>query len=244
MIFSTNGIVLRTLKYGDTSIIVSIYTETFGIQSYLVNGIRTTGKNSSGNAIFQPSSLLDLNVYHSDLKNLQRIKDYKWSFLYDHVLTDVTKNAVAMYMVELMQKSLKQPETNTDLFHFCEDAFIFLDKSNAAVTANFPLYFCIHLAYFFGFRMNDNYSEKNSILDLQEGVFANAAPSHGYILDGANSYAVSQILKAQKPGDLEEIKLNKLIRAEVLNYLQYYFAFHIQDFGVMKTLPVLQTLFS
>lgn len=44
MIYSTKGIVLRTIKYGETSVIASIFTESFGVQSYIVNGVRTSGK--------------------------------------------------------------------------------------------------------------------------------------------------------------------------------------------------------
>src|SRR5664279_2252005 len=97
MIYSTKGIVLRTVKYGETSIIAAIFTETFGIQSYIINGARATGKTSKAH-FFQPSSILDLQVYHSELKNLQRIKEVNWSYIYRTVLSDVIKNAVALYM--------------------------------------------------------------------------------------------------------------------------------------------------
>jgi DNA repair protein RecO (recombination protein O) len=242
MIHPTKGIVLRTIKYGDTSVIVSIFTELFGVQSYLVNGIRTTGKSSSKAISFQPAAILDMEVYHNELKNLQRIKEYKWDHLYEHVLTDVTKNAVAMYMVELLSKCIKQPENNPDLFHFAEDAFTYLDKATAAETGNFPIYFCLHLAHFFGFKLQDNYSDTHNILDMKEGAFIDHNPSHPYYIDPSLSSVVAEILRAQHPSDLAEIKLNKNIRKELLLALQTYYALHIQDFGVMKTLPVLHTI--
>lgn len=159
----TKGVVLRTVKYGETSVIVTIFTELFGIQSYLVNGVRTSSRKGSGKAsLFQPASILDMVVYHNELKQLQRIKEFRWSFLYQHTLSDVRKSAVALFMVELLTKCLKQPEANPDLFHFAEDAFIHLDKASAAVTANFPLFFALHLPVFFGFRFSDNYSQKYS----------------------------------------------------------------------------------
>ncbi len=148
LVHTTKGIVLRTVKYGETSIIVNIFTELFGIQSYLVNGVRSSGKTLKAN-FFQPSSILEMEVYHNELKNLQRIKEYKWNYLYKNVLSDVTKNAIALYMIELLQKCLKQPENNIDLFHFCEDAFIQLDIADIAVAANFPLYFSLHFIAFF-----------------------------------------------------------------------------------------------
>ncbi len=241
MIYSTKGIVLRCIKYGETSIIASIFTELFGVQSYMVNGVRTSGKTSKAH-FFQPSSLLDLQVYHNDLKNLQRIKDLKWSVLYKNILSDVTKNTVALYMVELLQKCLKQPEANAALFYFCEDAFLQLDTAGIEVTANFPIYFSLQLAPFFGFRLLENYSEEKNIFNLQEGNFSNsnsAAPDH---LSVEISYYISQLLKAIHPEDLNEIKLNRNIRKDILKSMQSYYAWHIPEFGSMKTLPVLSEI--
>src|SRR5690349_5064937 len=118
----TKGIVLRTVKYGETSIIVSIFTELFGLQSYLVNGVRTATKKGTGKAgLFQPTAILELVVYHNELKQLNRIKEFKWNYIYRQILSDVPKNAVALFMIELLTKCLKQPEPNPDLFHFTED---------------------------------------------------------------------------------------------------------------------------
>src|SRR5215467_13355231 len=121
----TKGIVLRTVKYGETSLIVSILTELFGVQSYLVNGVRASSKKGSGKAnLFQPAGILDLIVYHNELRNLQRMKEFRWSYLYQHIFSDIRKNAVALFMVELLSKCLKQPEENEELFQFAEDCFL------------------------------------------------------------------------------------------------------------------------
>ena len=84
MVHKTKGIVIRVTRYGETSVIASIYTELFGIQSYIVNGVRTSSKKGSGQGnMFQPAAILDLVVYHNELKNIQRIKDFRWSHLYE-----------------------------------------------------------------------------------------------------------------------------------------------------------------
>src|SRR5882724_5528873 len=88
----TRGIVLRIVKYGETSLIVTVYTELFGIQSYLVNGVRTSSKKGSGKAnLFQPCAILDMVVYHNELKQLNRIREFKWGVIYDHIFSDVHK---------------------------------------------------------------------------------------------------------------------------------------------------------
>jgi len=243
MIDKTKGIVLRTVKYGETSVIVAIFTELFGLQSYLVNGVRTSSKKGSSKAsLFQPASILDLVVYHNELKNLQRLKEFKWHYLYKHIFFNVLKNSVVLFMVELLHKCLKQPESNPDLYHFMEDALINLDDAEETVVGNYPLFFALHIASFFGLRIQDNYSEQRSFLDLQEGTFTSERPRHPHFLEGEYSYISSQILKTMQPHELQQLKLNKDKRRILLHAYQNFFGLHIQEFNTMKTLPVLQAL--
>lgn len=241
MIHSTKGIVLRTIKYGETSVIAAIFTEIFGIQSYIFNGVRTQSKTSKAH-LFQPSSILEMQVYHNNLKNLQRIKELKWAHLYRNILSDVAKNSVALYMVELLFKCLKQPETNPDLFNFCEDSFLELDTCLDEITANFPLYFSMQLAYFLGFRLHNNYSVENNIFNPGEGNFSNNNVTRDYPVNADISNHISELLKANHPSDLKEISLNKNIRREILAAMESYYGLHISEFGKMKTLPVLHEL--
>jgi DNA repair protein RecO (recombination protein O) len=239
----TKGIVLRTVKYGETSVIVSIFTELFGVQSYIVNGVRTSSKKGSGKAnLFQPAAILDMVVYHNELKNIQRIKEFKWGQLYIHILTDVQKNAIALFMIELLTKCLKQPEANPELFQFTEDALLHLDNSTMAVAANFPLFFSLQLPGFFGLRMTDNYSERNDVLDLQEGVFVHDKPSHPHFLEDREAKVTSDILKIMQPLELEQVRLNHDFRRNLLIAYEKYYALHIQDFGNVRSLPVLSEI--
>ena len=239
MTHKTKGIVLRSIKYGETSLVVTIFTELFGVQTYMVNGVRSAKKSSAKANYFQSAAVLDLIVYHSENKSMHRIKEFSWAFLYDTVLTDVIKNSIASFMVELLQKCLKQPEANADLFNFCEAALLLLDKSNKKVAANFSLFFALHLTHFFGFRMADNYDDENCFLDLQEGNFINHHPVHPHFIDGEKANITSQLLKVMQPYELEDFNLNHITRRQLLlHYLDYY-ALHISEFGQLKTLIVL-----
>lgn len=243
VLHTTKAVILRTVKYGETSLIISAYTELYGLQSYIVQGVRTSSKKGAGKAnYFQPGSMLELIVYHHDLKNLQRIKEFKWSYLYERVFADVIKNSVLLYMVELLQKCVKQPENNPDLFYFMEDALIQLDKASETVTANFPLYFALHLANFFGFQLNTEDADKYAILDLQEGSFVSTYPQHVYYADGKTAELIRELLKAMQPHELTEIPMNYLQRRQLLETLEAYYALHIPEFGKLKTLPVLQQI--
>lgn len=237
----TKGIVLRTVKYGETSLVVTIFTELFGVQSYLVNGVRTSTKKGTGKAnVFQPAAMLDLVVYHNELKHLNRIKEFKWATIYQQVFSNVPKNAVALFMTELLTKCLKQPEANAGLFHFIEDCFMQLDKSSGTVMANLPLFFSLHLPFHFGFRITDNYSSQNCFLDLQEGLFVSKQPHHPHFLEDKKAAVTSQLLQVMQPEELEDIKLNHDFRRHLLQRYEDYYRLHIQDFGTMKSLPVLR----
>jgi DNA repair protein RecO (recombination protein O) len=243
MVHKTKGIVLRTVKYGETSVIVTILTELFGLQSYLVNGVRTSkGKGGSKAGMFQPAAMLDLVIYHQESKNLNRLKEYSWSYLYRNILSDVISNAIALFMIELLQKCLKQPEPNPELFYFMEDALTGLDVGELNIQANFPLFFALHLAGFFGLRIDDNYSEKRSFLDLQEGYFTEEKPTHPHYLEKPLSEISSHLLKIMQPAELGGLPLNKEKRRLLLGAFEDFYSIHVQGFTPLKTLPVLRTI--
>ena len=244
MTHKTKGIVLRTIKYGETSLVATIYTELFGIQTYLINGVRKQQKKGSKAIMLQPSAILDLEVYHNELKSLQRIKECNWSVVYDNLLSDVIRNSIVTFMVELLYKILKQPETNPELFYFCEDAFMNLDEAEPAIAANFALYFSLQLPQFFGFKIQSPEPEKNHsreiYLDLKEGIFVYEKPLHANFIQGDLALHTAELLKVMHPSELNQIKLNKETRRILLTAYQQYYSLHLQDFGQMKTLKLLQ----
>lgn len=244
-VYKTKGIILRTLKYGETSIITTAYTELFGIQTYIVKGVRQSSKKSQGKAnYFQPSAILEMEVYHNTLKNLQFIKNYSWAHLYNHILFDVVKNSVANYIIELVQHGLKQPEANPELFYLIEDTLKQIDNGSSTLVSNLPIYFTLHLSSELGFQIQGNYSEETPILDLKEGFFVATTPLHPYYVEGSSAAAISSIHSIQFYNDLENIKLNRNTRRLLLQHLQQYMALHIADFGELKSLTVLQEVLS
>ncbi len=244
MTHKTKGIVLRTVKYGDTSIITTVYTELFGVQSYIVKGVRQNTKKSSAKGIyFQPAAMLDMIVYHHQFKNLNFIKEYQWACVYEHVLSDVIKNTVAMYIVEMMQHCLKQPEANPDMFYLVEETLKQLDKGSNTFTGKLPLYFSLHLAGELGFRIQGDYSTQTPVLDLLEGQFVPDKPNHPHYIDGTLAQTTSQLLSLNFYNDLDQIHLSRSVKRELLQAYQNYIALHVQDFGEIKSLPVLQAIF-
>ena len=237
----TKGIVLRTVKYGETSVITTVYTELFGVQSYIVKGVRQSTKKTQGKSnYFQPAAMLEMIVYHNELKNLQFIKEFQWSYLYEEVLFSVVKNAVALYVVELLQHSLKQPEANAELFYLIEDTLKQLDKGTDTFTANLPLYFTLQLSSELGFQLQGVYTKEMCVLDLQEGNFVAEIPNHPHYVTGELARVTSNINNINFYSDLEQISLARSTRRELLQLYKQYMMLHVDSFGELRSLPVLQ----
>ncbi len=241
MIHKTKGIILRTVKYGETSIITNVYTELFGVQSYIVKGVRQISKRSQGKEnFFQPAAILQMEVYHNELKNLQFIKEYQWSYLYERIFFDVVRNAAAIYIIELLQHGIKQPEANAKLFYLIENTLQELDTANNAIVSNLPLFFLLHFAAELGFKIQGDYSNESCFLDLQEGRFTKEKPVHPHYIQGEPAQLISHIININFYRDLEHIKLTHEKRRQLLYALQTFLALHISDFGEMRSLNVLQ----
>lgn len=245
MLHKTKGIILRTVKYGETSIITTAYTELFGVQSYIVKGVRQSSKTTQGKAnYFQSAMMLDMQVYHNELKHLQFIKEYQCYYLYEKILFDVIRNAVAMYVIELLQHSLKQPEANPELFYLIENTLKEIDNGSDTFVANLPLYFTLHLSGELGFQIQGTYSEHTPVLDLQQGFFIKETPSHPYYLVDDEAKITSNILHINNYNELETIALNRNVRRQLLMAYQQYIALHMTDFGEIRSLDILQEVLS
>lgn len=241
MLHKTRGIVLRTIKYGDTSAIVNIFTELFGVQSYMVNGVRSSKPKAKGN-LLQPGNILDLIVYHYEQKSIQRISEFKLGYIPVALNVNVVKSTVALYMIELLQKSLREPEQHLDLYYFTEQALEALDKTPLSIAANIPLYFTLKLAEHLGFRINGRFSEYASYLDLQEGSFTDMPPHHTNYLDAANSELTDRLFQCHDWESLGNISMNKDIRRKLLYAYLDFFKLHLPDFTELHSPPILHEI--
>ncbi|TRZ83274.1 MAG: DNA repair protein RecO [Sediminibacterium sp.] len=240
MLHNTKGIVLRVTKYGDTSIILTAYTELFGVQQYMVKGVRVTSKKGANKAVFyQPAAILQMEVYHSPMKQLQMVKEVSWDFVYQNVYSDVLRNAVATYIVEVLQQTM-QPEPHPELFYLIEDTFKQLDKGGTSLVGNLPIYFLIHLSQNMGFGLQGKYSATTPVLDVREGQFVEKVPTHPYFLEGAEAQTASSFLQVQFYNDLDNIVLSGTQRKKILELFQLSLSWHYKKFSDIKSLPILQ----
>ena len=237
MLHATKGIVLRTIKYGDTSIVVSIFTELFGVQSYLVNGVRTDRKAANKANIYQPTTLLDLIVYHAPNKNLQRIKEARVNYIYHDLQSHIVKNTIAVYISELIHKTISEPESNPELFEFFEESFLYIDQHQEEELANFPISFTLQLANHLGFGIHNVWSADQQVFDMQNGQFSSKAGLTSFhFIEGELAELLSYIANSSTE---KSATLNQQKRKELLAICIQYLRLHIPHLSELRSVEVL-----
>jgi DNA repair protein RecO (recombination protein O) len=218
MLFKTSGVVFRLTKYGETSIIVSIFTSQFGLQSYIVNGARSrSGKGKI--ALYQPLTLLDLVVYHKETGGIMRIKEAKCLYPYQHINTDVNKTTIALFIEEVVNKTIKEEAHAEDLCEFLIRSLIHLDKMEKP--ENFHLTFLVKLSRHLGFQPQN----ANEVLG-------------GRVIDYDEEEALNKMLEGA------EISITNQQRRTILDALLRFYSMHVDGFGQMKSLSVLREILS
>ena len=240
MIHRTRGIVLHHLKYGDTSLIVTIYTETHGRRAFLVQGVYGR-KGKFHPSFFQPFSLLNLEVYINPKRDLQRIKEISFNTPLQSISFATTKSALALFICEILYKTIKEEEANTPLFAYLYHSIELLDLKESGV-ANFHLMFLIGLSKHLGFYPMDNFSEIDNLFDPANGRFYASLVSQSGGVDLILSRRVHEFLSSSYQR-MDEIPMNHKLRNELLNLLIEFYNLHLGGLSNIKSLSVLQSVF-
>ena len=238
-IHKTRGVVLQQIKYSESSIIAKIYTEAFGIQSFMVRGVRKKGSKMKS-SLFQALSLVDMVVYYKEKSNIQHLKEIKSAFPFTTIPFEIKKSSIVLFINEILYKTLREEEANPGLFNFIFNSVCFLDLEKGNIT-DFHVLFIIQLCRHLGFFPKENYSEKNNIFDLSEGIFLDKAPGHIHFMENPLSRYLSRFLKISFE-DLDQNKIPSAIRKDLLEKLLEYYKLQQQDFGDLKSYPILQTI--
>lgn len=236
---ATRGIVLNHIKYKETSVIVQVYTELFGRQSYLVNNVRSA-KNKGSSVLLQPMTMLDMQVYHRPKADLQRIKEFKICHPLQTIPFDQNKRAVVFFLTELLSKVLHEEEHNSELYNFIFQSVVLYDAGIQG-QHNFHLFFLFHLTKFLGFSPATNTLDQ-PVFDLLNGSFTNAIPSHGYCLEG-EKVKRWELLYQLRIEALENLKLTSAQRNGLLDELLLYYSLHMEGLTRLKSLPIIRQLF-
>ncbi len=240
MLYKTRGIVLNHIKYSETSVIATIYTESFGRQSYIINGVRSKKAKIKAN-IFQPLFLLNMEVYHKPKRDLQRLKEIQNAFVFSALPYDLRKSTLAIFIAEILYKTIQEQEPNHELFEYLFNSIQLLDLKEKGLSG-FHIYFLIHLTKYLGFFPNNNHSETNCYFDLKAGSFMQIKPMYPFCLDKNQSVIFNKMLKFSEDQH-EDCKMGYKERIQLLEKILEYYVLHIEGVKSIKSLDVFKEVF-
>ncbi len=235
---TTNAIVLSSLKYGDTSLIVKAFTLSDGLKSYLLKGILSSKKGKLKPALFQPLTQLELVAVHKNKGTLENIREAKVIWHYQTLHSDILKNSLVLFLAETLAIVVQEEEENPSLYQYLEYALFWLD--NHEKIANFHLLFLLELTKYLGF-YPDTSQPDLPYFDMQEACFV-STPNLNPILNGPSLQNFKQFLGINFDG-LFHVKVNNNQRQELLKKLLLYFELHLHGFRTPKSLAVLNAVF-
>ncbi|WP_394974582.1 DNA repair protein RecO [uncultured Croceitalea sp.] len=235
---TTKAIVLTSLKYGDTSLIVKVFTQADGLKSYLLKGVLASKKGKLKAAYFQPLTQLELTANHKNKGTLETIREVKIINPYKTLHTNIVKNSLVLFLAEMLSNSIQEEQQDESLYNYLEYGLNWLDFNEKI--ANFHLLFLMNLTKFLGFYPEES-EGVNAYFDLQEGQFV-SSPTLNPLIENENVTHFKKLLGINFDA-LKGIKIAKGNREPLLKSVILYFELHLHGFRKPKSLAVLNAVF-
>ncbi len=239
MLLKTRGIVFRTVKFGETSVITDIFTEEKGLHSFIAGSVRTAKARMPYN-LFQPMMVVELVAYFRDEPNaLNRLKEVRASEIWTQIPFDIRRGAVALFMAEVCRKCIQETEENRDLMEFLLDNLRWLDSTNHPI-ANLHLHFLLQLSGFLGFQPQGD-SDPDAVLffDVKEGVFYTEEPLHADYVRPDQSARMLALLHNPLE-QCHEVVMTRSDRKALLHKLLQFYQLHVPGFTGIHTPDILE----
>jgi DNA repair protein RecO (recombination protein O) len=243
MLLKSRGIVFRTIKYGETSVIADIFTEERGLHTFIGGGVRSA-KARMPYSLFQPMTVVDLVSYFREGGGgLNRLKELRAAEVFQATPFDVRRGAVALFMAEICRKSIHEGEENPGLFEFLLENLRWLDATPHPI-ANIHLHFLLGLSAHLGFQPQQETEEGEAhFFDIKEGTFGAAAPQHhAMYMHPAETRHLLRLMETP----LEEchaVPLDRSERKALLTGLLQFYQHHLPNFSGANTPEVLDLVF-
>jgi len=240
MLFKSKGIIFKTTKYSESSIILDIYTEEKGFRSFIISGVRKSGSKSQS-GIYQVMNIIDVVAYDKS-NSLNRIKEAKLAYAFQQIPFDVIRSSIGLFMIDLCRNVIKEKYENKELFTFILDWIQYLDTTDQALN-NLHLLFALRLADQIGFEFQDNYSEKECYFNMKNGNYGSTYIPDQYHFDEELSLLLHQLIGYDRT-TINGWEINSNQRRSLLNHLITFFKYHVDGFKDLRSLEIFRTVLS
>lgn len=231
---------MHFIKYGESSVIATIYTRDFGRQSYLVNAARSK-KSQNKSSLLQPLFLVDMVAYQKQTRELHRIKELKSNQVYQNIPFNITKSSLAIFLAEVLYRTINEQESYPEMYDFIKNSLLYFDLMENG-SSNFHLWFLFRLTEYLGFLPETAKVGFEGWFDMKKGAIVHFQPSHPFY---ANKEATEYLMRLStlKLYEMSEFVISRTMRDTLISVLIDYYQLHFDNLGEIKSLNVLREVF-
>ena len=240
MLTKTQAIVLHSLKYSETRLIVDMFTRSQGRQSFIVS-IPKSVKGKIKKQLFQPLTLLEIEYDLRPKLQLQKLSDVRLASPFSSIPFDPNKLSISLFIAEFLYYALRSEQRNEPLFDYIVNSIQWLDAQTNRF-ANFHLVFLMRLSRFLGFYPNLDHYQAGDYFDLRESVFLPVPPVHRDFLHPQEAEKIQLMMRMDFP-TMHLFRMSHQERNRLLEISLIYYRLHIPDFPELKSVSVLQELY-
>jgi len=241
MLVKTEAIVLHAIKFGESRLIVDMFTREVGRVSFAVP-IPKTSKGRLKRQYFQPMTLLEVECDIRQRDQLQKLKDARLLAAYASIPFSPEKLALSLFTAEFLCHALRAEQQNEPLFVYLYDSMQWLDMIETGF-ANFHLTFLIRMSRFLGFYPNLDDYVSGCIFDLRTATFSLQVPTHRDFLQPDDAQRIHTLMRMDFP-TMHLFRLSRQERNRITEVLLHYYQLHIPQFPELKSLDVLKELWT
>lgn len=237
----TRGIVLNYTRYTDHSGIVSLFTLSSGRKAYLVRNVGKKKKNNPP-VMFQPLMILDLEASARPNSDMGNIISCSLSYIPATIPFNISRSTVSVFLAEVLNASIRDEQADKPLFSFLEESVILLDSCTGGYS-NFHILFLVKLSQYLGFGPSPATGREHVFFDMINGLFLTTPPLSGTFMKPDDSKILSMLINTPL-GDLEKLCFTPHQRKSILEEILRFYSIHIPGFRNIKSLKILQEVFT
>lgn len=240
MEIKTRAIVLRTVRYGESQVIVDMLTAAAGRVSFICH-LSKTSRGKVRKQLFQPLTILEVVYDDRPGAALRHFRDLRVARPFVSIPFDAAKLSIGLFVAEFLTHATSGEHEGGPLEEFVERSLEWLDSATGGF-ANFHLVFMIHVTLFVGFFPNlDDYAE-GAWFDLRDGAFTMLRPGHGDCVAPRETAALRQLMRMSFD-NMRFFRMGRDDRNRCVDVVLAYYRLHVPGFPELKSLAVLRELF-
>ena len=221
-ILKSEGVVLRRIKYGETSLIATLYTKSSGKISLIAKGARKPKSKFVGS--LEPATHSSVIYYQKDSRDIQVLSEIEIINANQYISENLRKSAVAMAIVGIVDSVMSGIESNEEIFELLSKTLSALNNTDYDVALLW--FFEINLLQLLGFGID---------VHSPEGL------SSGEKLKGEPLAVFEKIEKANLP----DIGINSFTRGtfkKLNQFFRRYLEYHVEGANKTKALKFVDNL--